>query len=459
MKRILFLSFILSSLLTFEAKSQIVVNVTNVSAPSLCDGTAMVDTNNLVTSASLTWMQGNTVIQNGGYMITNLCAGQYNLLFMGGGFTSTSSFTIGTSIPNPCAGFTISCGSTPTSAANVCDGSVTVTAVGGSAPYTYQWQNIGGTITFPTMNNLCIGTYSVTVIDANGCAGNASATVIVDSNALNPCVGFNGNISSTNATGATACDGSATLTVTGGTSPYSYQWSNGTNSQNATNLCVGTYSVTVFDNNQCSFTTSCTIGNSSTTIDSVTVIGNLATGSNVIGTMTSGWIYNCTIDLAALDTAYMVSATFGNTLFTQDSLYTTWYLVDTNGNSMYVNYNYSIPFGTSGLYNLVLQLYCPIKSQPVYYNIISVLNLEEAGIENNNLSQLNVYPNPVQNELNIGNLMDSFDYTLTNMDGKSIQSGKVSPSNKTIDLSNVANGTYIVQLKNSLNAFTYRVIK
>ena len=104
MKRILFLSFILSSLLTFEAKSQIIVNITNVSAPGLCDGTAMVDTNNLVTAASLTWMQGNTVIQNGGYMITNLCAGQYSLLFMGGGFTSTSNFTIGTNLDTCCSG-------------------------------------------------------------------------------------------------------------------------------------------------------------------------------------------------------------------------------------------------------------------------------------------------------------------------------------------------------------------
>jgi len=445
--------------MSFEAKSQIIVSVTNVSVPGLCDGTAMVDTNNFVTAASLTWMQGNTVIQNGGYMITNLCAGQYNLIFIGGGITSTSSFTIGTSILNPCAGFYIFCGSTPTSAANVCNGSVTVNAVGGSAPYTYQWQNSGGVITSPILNNLCIGTYSVTVVDANGCTGNASATVIVDSNAFNPCFGFNGNISSTNATGASACDGTASLTVNGGTGPYSYQWSNGMNIQNISNLCVGTYSVTVFDNNQCSFTTSCTIGNSSTNIDSVTVIGNLATGSNVIGTMSSAWLYNCTIDLAALDTAYLVSATFGNTMFTQDSLYTTWYLIDTNGNNVYVNYNYSIPFGTTGLYNLVLQLYCPIKSQPVYYNIISVLNLAEAGVENNNLSQMNVYPNPVQNELNIGNLLTSFDYTLTNIDGKIIQIGKVSPLDKTIDLSNVTNGTYIIQLKNTLNAFTYRVIK
>jgi len=459
MKRILYLSFIISSLWSFQAKAQISVNVSNVSAPGLCDGSAMVDTNNFVSAASLTWMLGNTVIQNGGYFISNLCAGQYSLNFMGGGFITTTPFTIGTNVPNPCAGFSVFCGSTPTSGANVCDGSVMVTAVGGTAPYTYQWTNTGGMVTTNTLSNLCIGSYSVMVVDANGCSGTAGATVIVDSNALNPCFGFNGTIAYTNATNASACDGTATLTITGGTSPYMFQWSDGTSAQNASNLCVGTYTVTVLDNNQCSFTTSCTIGSAATNIDSVMVIGNLATGLNVIGTISSGWTYNCTIDLAALDTAFMVTASFGNSMFTQDSLYTTWYLVDTNGNSMYVNYTFSVPFGTTGLYNLILQLYCTIKSQPVYYNIISVLNLEQASIVNNNLSQMNVYPNPVQNELNIGNINTGYNYILTNMDGKIIQSGNVSPTNQKIDMSNVASGTYIVQLKNTQNAFAYRVIK
>jgi hypothetical protein len=459
MKKLLYLSLILSSFFAFEVEAQIIVNVTNVSAPGLCDGVAYVDTNNLVTSSSLTWMQGTTVLQNGGYMMNNLCAGQYNLIFAGGGFTSTSTFTIGTNIPNPCTGFAIFSGSTPTSAANVCDGSVSVTVVGGTAPYTYQWQNMGGIMTQPVLNNLCIGTYAVTVIDANGCSSTSSATVIVDSNATNPCFGFTGNITATNATGSIACDGSATLNILGGTSPYSFQWSNGANTQNLSNLCVGTYTVNVFDNNQCSFTSSCTIGNSSTNIDSVTVIGNLATGSNVIGTMTSSWLYNCSIDLAALDTAYLVSATFGNSMFTQDSLFTTWYLIDTNGNNMYVNYAYSVPFGTTGLYNLVLQLYCPIKSLPVYYNIISVLNLAEAGISDNKETEINVFPNPVQSTLNIGNMTSSLDYSLFNMDGKIIMSGTVTTSNPMIDLSNLAVGTYVVRLNNTQNAFTYRVIK
>jgi hypothetical protein len=459
MKKLLFLSLILSCFVVFQLKAQIIVNVTNVSAPGLCDGVAYVDTNNLVASPSLTWMQGTTVLQNGGYMINNLCAGQYNLIFSGGGFTSTSTFTIGTNTVNPCAGFAIYCGSTPTSSATVCDGSVSVTAIGGTAPYTYQWQNIGGIITQPVLNNLCIGTYAVTVIDANGCSATSGATVIVDSTIANPCAGFYVNCSTIDATSSTACDGSATINIVGGTNPYSVQWSNGSTSLSIGNLCVGNYSVIVQDNNQCTFNWTGTIGNSSTNIDSVTVIGNLATGSNVLGTMTSGWLYNCTIDLAALDTAYLVSATFGNAMFTQDSLYTTWYLIDTNGNAMYVNYTYSVPFGSTGLYNLVLQLYCPIKSQPVYYNIISVLNLAEAGISDNNVSELNVFPNPVQSTLNIGNISSSFDYSLLNMDGKILMSGTVSASNPLIDMSNLAAGTYLIRLNNTQNAFTYRVIK
>jgi len=440
-------------------QAQIIVTVTNVSAPGLCDGVAYVDTNNLVTGANLMWMQGNTVIQNGGYMVTNLCAGQYNLIFSGGGFTSTSTFTIGTNTSNPCAGLMSYCTTTPTSAPNVCDGSISVLAVGGMAPYTYQWPNISGIWSGSTINNLCTGTYSVTVIDANGCTTNSSGTVIVDSNAMNPCFGFNGNISSTNATGASACDGTATLTINGGTGPYSMVWSNGSTVQNQINLCVGTYSVTVYDNNQCSFTASTTIGNSSTNIDSVIVIGNLAAGANVIGTLSSSWMYNCTIDLGALDTAYLVSASFGNTMFTQDSLFTTWYLVDTNGNFMYVNYNYYVPFGTTGLYNLILQLYCPIKSQPVYYNIISVFNLAEAGIENNHLTDMSVYPNPVQQELTVGNVTSTYDFTILNMDGKMILNGTVSPSNAHINTSTLSNGSYFIVLKNTQNAFTFRLIK
>src|SRR3569832_1087858 len=61
------------------------------------------------------------------------------------------------------------------------------------------------------------------------------------------------------------CDGKATATLTGGTPPYKYDWSNGsvttTGSTTNTiiNLCAGTYSVTISDKNNCVRTSSVTI--------------------------------------------------------------------------------------------------------------------------------------------------------------------------------------------------------
>jgi hypothetical protein len=44
-----------------------------------------------------------------------------------------------------------------------------------------------------------------------------------------------------------ACDGTATVSVTGGTPPYSFSWSSGLTTQNATGLCPGTHTITVTD--------------------------------------------------------------------------------------------------------------------------------------------------------------------------------------------------------------------
>src|SRR5690606_30680495 len=56
-----------------------------------------------------------------------------------------------------------------------------------------------------------------------------------------------------------ANDGSIVLNVTGGSSPYTYSWSNAATSQSIANLIKGTYTVTVTDANNCSETVSFTI--------------------------------------------------------------------------------------------------------------------------------------------------------------------------------------------------------
>lgn len=112
-------------------------------------------------------------------------------------------------------------------------------ASGGTPAYTYEWNN--GLGSGPN-KNVCptqTTTYMVTVTDSKGCTATSSVIVFV-----NPTIDI--SISKTDP----KCginNGSATANVTGGTSPYSYLWSNGATTQTINNLSSGNYSVTVTD--------------------------------------------------------------------------------------------------------------------------------------------------------------------------------------------------------------------
>ncbi|AII54391.1 IPT/TIG domain-containing protein [Hymenobacter sp. APR13] len=130
------------------------------------------------------------------------------------------------------------------------DGSATVQASGGTAPYTYQWSNGGNTA---TITGLSAGTYNVTVKDANGAEATASAT-ITQPTALSLVM------SKTDATTNGAANGTATVQVSGGTPGYSYVWSNGATTATITGLTAGTYTVFVTDANNCEANNSVTVG-------------------------------------------------------------------------------------------------------------------------------------------------------------------------------------------------------
>lgn len=169
--------------------------------------------------------------------ISGLSAGGYNVTVSdANGCSEIFNYTITepTSISAVATSTNVSCfGGT--------NGSLNLTASGGTAPYTYLWSN--GAIT-EDITNLVFGTYSVVITDNNGCLGNGNFT-LTQPTALTP----------TGAATAVACfggnTGSINLNVVGGTSPYTFLWSNGATTEDIAGLIAGSYSVTVTDANGC----------------------------------------------------------------------------------------------------------------------------------------------------------------------------------------------------------------
>jgi len=126
------------------------------------------------------------------------------------------------------------------------NGSANVTVTGGTNPYNYNWSN-GAT----TANNsgLVAGNYNVTVTDANGCTVSSSANITEPAALVAATSTSNFNGYGVSCFGGN--NGSANVSVGGGVTAYSFNWSNGATTANNTGLVAGNYNVTVTDANGC----------------------------------------------------------------------------------------------------------------------------------------------------------------------------------------------------------------
>ncbi len=181
------------------------------------------------------WSTGSTA-----QTITGLSAGNYTVTITdGNSCTATGQVSIGST-----GGATVLLTSkTNVSCGGAGDGAINISVTGGTPSYTYSWSN-GATT--QNLSGLSGGTYTVSVTDANNCVG--TLTESITEPVTLTVAGTVTNAGCETATGAIA------LTVTGGTSPYTFLWSNNSTTQNLSNLSAGNYSVTVTDNNSCSQT-------------------------------------------------------------------------------------------------------------------------------------------------------------------------------------------------------------
>ncbi len=236
-------------------------STTDVTCNGACDGTATTSPTGGTPPYSYSWNTGATTPS-----ISALCPGQYYVDITDANGCSTSD-TVQITEPQPLA---VNPAATDASCNGVCDGTATANPTGGTTPYSYSWSPGGQTS--QSINSLCVGQYVVTVTDANGCTAQDTATV------NEPAV-LTVTLSGTDITCNGLCDGTISTSVSGGTAPYSYSWSNGSSSANLTGLCAGTYFVTVTDANGCTATGSYTINEPSAISPNVTVVDNLCFGA------------------------------------------------------------------------------------------------------------------------------------------------------------------------------------
>jgi hypothetical protein len=141
------------------------------------------------------------------------------------------------------------------------DGTATVNVSGGTPGYSYTWSTIPVQTT-PNATGLIAGTYYITIEDNNHCIQTSSVTI------TEPAILLASINTFTNVLCFGENTGNATVSVTGGTPPYTYFWDNpsGSTSQTATSLTSGIYNVTVTDNNNCTTSASIVIAQPSSSV-------------------------------------------------------------------------------------------------------------------------------------------------------------------------------------------------
>lgn len=218
--------------------------------------------------ATFVWTNSNTSIGLAASGITSVPS----FTAMNTGSTPINSTITVTPTYAGCPGtpnsYTITVNPTPTitisPSTTVCAGAcVSLSATTTPGPSTYMW--IGpsafvATIANPIICPAVAGTYTVTATYAS-CSANAITVVTVNGPIAS-------GITSTNATGCGVCDGTASLSPSGGTPPYTPSWG----SMTITGICPGTYVGTITDGVGCTITDSTTIYNSNDLIANFTMV-------------------------------------------------------------------------------------------------------------------------------------------------------------------------------------------
>ncbi len=231
----------------------VTATATDETGPTTNDGTATANPSGGIPPYTYLWSPGGETTQT----ITGLSDGVYTVTVTdANGCSATTTVTVN---DGDCNNLSANASSTPVSCNGGSDGTATVNVTGGLGNFTYSWSP-GGQNT-QTISGLTAGVYTVTVTDADTQCTATSSTTVNEPTALTS------GIAVTNAACFGENTGSLDLTVSGGTSPYSFLWSNGATTEDISNLAAGTYSVVITDANGCVKNDEATVGQPSEALD------------------------------------------------------------------------------------------------------------------------------------------------------------------------------------------------
>ncbi|GEM_PF-524215 len=294
------------------------------------------------------------------------------------------------------------------------NGEATAAGMGGTSPYTYAWSSGGSSA---TETGLAAGTYTVTITDDNGCTEEANE--IVDEPDM-----LTNAFTSNDATCESGADGSIESDVAGGTGPYTYMWTDGSTTEDASDLAAGDYGLVVTDDNGCTFA------------DSTTVGFMFADPTVPLG------------DTAMLCTGFDITLDAGNagaTFSWSNSETTQSIVVNTGG-----QYTVDVTDGNG----------CSTT------HTVSVMEDACVGIDDvASVAVIETYPNPVNEVLNVrikGSGSADIMVELISLSGQRIEARNINGGQQEVleqfDVSNLSQGVYMMNFQIGSEVSTHRII-
>jgi PKD repeat protein len=365
---------------------------------------------------------------------------------------------------------------TQPSCAQVLNGSITLNPTGGSAPYTYSWNNGAGNVS--SVSGLGAGTIIATVTDSDGCVTSQSFSLAYTTSVVVSGV-------STQPTCSPNTDGAITASATGGTG-FTYQWTAGPAAATYSGLGAGTYMVTATADNGCSSSQSFTLnyttnlainGNAinpscnDTQDGSITANATGGTGISyqwtggpatatysgigegtyeVTATAANGCSISESFTLTANPTVPTASFTFNQTSLTFQFLNTSTngngYAWDFGDGNSSASFNPTHTYAADGTYNVCLTVTGACENvtscEQIIVSTVGLANLAT-------VSGINVYPNPASDEINFEiSLTDVKEIAIIDATGKLVRVVKIDKELTSVNVSQLTNGLYIYQVYN-----------